>query len=262
MDKVHCYLSIIAAALVTVSILSIIFVTLHFILYPESNIYLHFNWMPAWLKNHWFTIALYGFLWMRMQMAFWTEILLVFVLILSYLVVNYPLVSHELVRGRAGYSTNSRLRLPNNLILEYRKFEVLHLNVMDVIGWVILPEQALIADAIMFNNYTLITGGQELGVVTTTVLVIFAGILMTVWVTILEACGIFHKQAETLVESFKRGHWSDKKKDRLYMDKFRKSCRPLGFRSVGGFCIKRLTGVKFIKGIIVGTLKVAITREF
>jgi hypothetical protein len=132
---------------------------------------------------------------------------------------------------------------------------------MDVVGWVILPEQALIADSIMFCNYTLITGGKELGGVTTTVLIIFAVALMTVWVTILEACGMFHKQAETLVESFKYGHrWS--RKDRLYMDKFRKSCRPLGFRSVGGFCIKRLTGVKFIKGIVVGTLRVALLREF
>jgi hypothetical protein len=262
MDKVHCYLSIIAAGLIPVSILAVSLLTLHFILYSESNIYLHLDWMPAWLKNHWFTMALYGCLWMWIQMAFWTEILFCFVLILSYFVLTYPLVSHELVKGRAGYNTSSRLRLPNNLILEYRKIEVVHLNAMDVVGWVILPEQALMADASLFSNYTLITGGQELGVVTTTVLVIFAGAIMTIWVTILEAAGIFHKQSETLIESFKRGHWSDKKKDRLYMDKFRKSCRPLGFRSVGGFCIKRLTGVKFIKGIVVGTLRVAITREF
>jgi hypothetical protein len=107
----------------------------------------------------------------------------------------------------------------------------------------------------MFCNYALITGGQELGGVTTTVLVIFAVALMTGWVTILEAAGVYHKQAETLLESFKRGNWSEKK-DRLYMDKFRKSCRPLGFRSGGGFCIKRLTGLKFIQGIVVGTLRI------
>jgi hypothetical protein len=258
MDKVHCYLSIIVAALVTLSILSITFVTLHFLLYPEANIYLSFNWMPAWLRNHWFTIALYGFLWMWTQMAYWTEILFYMVLILSYFAVTYPLISHELVRGRRSYNTVSRLRLTNNLRLEYRKLEVLHLNAVDVIGWVILPEQALIADAILFCNYSLITGGQQLGGVTTTVLVIFAVILMTIWVTILEAAGIYHKQAETLLESFNRGNWLHRK-DRLYMDKFRKSCRPLGFRSGGGFCIKRLTGVKFVKGIVVGTLRIALT---
>jgi hypothetical protein len=137
------------------------------------------------------------------------------------------------------------------------------LNAIDVVGWIILPEQALTADAIMFSNYTLITGGQELGGVTTTILVIFAMILTTIWVTILEAFGTFHKQSETLIESFKYGYghgWN--RKEKLYMDKFRKSCRPLGFRSGGGFCIKRLTGVKFVQGIVVGTLRVALLSEF
>jgi hypothetical protein len=194
-------------------------------------------------------------------MAFWTPILLCLVLILSYFVVTYPLVSHELVRGMKTYSTNSCLRWAKNLSLEYRKLEVVHLNLMDVVGWIILPEQALMADAIMFSNYSLITGGEELGGLTTTVLVIFAVVLMTVWVTILEAAGVYHKQAEKLLESFTYGlGWSIK--DKLYMDKFRKSCRPLGFRSGGGFCIKRLTGVKFVQGIVVGTLRVALLREF
>jgi hypothetical protein len=261
MDKFHCYLSIIAAGLVPLSILSIAFITLHFSLYSESNIHLHFNWMPAWVRNHWFFIAFYASLWLWMQMAMWTAIIFGLVITLSYFVVTYPLVCNELVRGRRSYNTNSRLRLTNNLRLEYRKLEVLHLNVMDVAGWVILPEQALVADAIMFCNYALITGGEELGGVTTTVLVIFAVALMNAWVTILEAAGVYHKQAEALIESFKRGNvWH--KKDRLYMDKFRKSCRPLGFRSGGGFCIKRLTGVKFVQGIVVGTLRVALTSEF
>jgi hypothetical protein len=255
MDKVHCYLSKIAAALVPLSILSSTLNTILFILYPESNIYLHFNWLPAWLRNHSLTIALYASLWLWIQIAFWTAIMFCLVLISSYFVLTYPLVSHEFVRGRKNYNTFGRLRLTNNLKLEYRKLEVLHLNVMDVMGAIILPEQALMADAIMFSNYTLITGGAGLGAVTTTILVIFAVVIMTIWVTILEACGIFHKQSETLLESFKHGNgWN--RKEKLYMDKFRKSCRPLGFRSVGGFCIKRLTGVKFIQGIVVGTLRI------
>jgi hypothetical protein len=190
-------------------------------------------------------------------MAVWAATIFSLVVTLSYFVIIYPLVSHELVRGRRSYNTGGRLRLTNNLKLEYRKLEVLHLNVMDVVGWVILPEQALMADAIMFMNYALITVGYELGCVTITVIVIFAVVIMTFWVTVLEVAGIFHKQSETLIESFKYGNghgWN--RKDRLYMDKFRKSCRPLGFRSGGGFCIKRLTGVKFIQGIVVGTLRI------
>jgi hypothetical protein len=258
MDKVHRYLGKITAALVPIIILCSALNTIHFILYPESNIYLLFNWLPAWLRNHWFTIALYASLWLWTQMAMWVATIFGLVSILSYFVVIYPLVSHEFARGRRSYNTVGRLRLTHNLKLEYRKLEVLHLNVMDVMGWAILPEQALIADAIMFINYALITVGYELGGITITVIVVFAVVLMTIWVTILEVTGTFHKQSETLLESFKYGYWSDKK-DRLYMDKFRMSCRPLGFRSVGGFCIKRLTGVKFIQGIVVGTLRILLS---
>jgi hypothetical protein len=129
---------------------------------------------------------------------------------------------------------------------------------MDIVGWAILPEQALIADAIMFCNYALITIGHQLDAVTITVLIIYGMVLTIVWVTILEFAGSFHKRANTLIKSFKYGHGSNKK-NRLLMDKFRKSCRPLGFRSGGGFCIKRLTGLKFMQGIVVGTMRVALT---
>jgi hypothetical protein len=237
------------------SILSGIIVGIHYMLYPESNIHLLLSWMPGWLRQHWFTVGLYGCVWVWMLMALWTAILFGLAVISSYLVVTYGIVCNELTMGRRSYSTNRRLRWAHNLSLEYRKLEVLHLNVVDIVGWVILPEQALMADAVMFCNYSLITVGHELGGLTNSVLVIFALGLMNVWFTILESAGIFHKNGETLIQSFKVGTgWS--RKEKLYMDKFRKSCKPLGFRSEGGFCIKRLTGVHFIQGIVVGTLRI------
>jgi hypothetical protein len=258
MEKRHRYLSRIAATFVPISILIPTITTIHFILYPGSNIYVLLKWMPVWLRNYPLTITLYGCLWLWMQMAFWTAIIFYVVLVWSYFTVTFPLVCNELVRGRRSYNTNTRLRSANNVVLEYRKLEVLHLNVMDIVGWAILPEQALIADAIMFCNYALIRIGHQLDAVTITVLIIYGMVLTIVWVTILEFAGSFHKRANTLITSFKYGHGPNKK-NRLLMDKFRKSCRPLGFRSGGGFCIKRLTGLQFMQGIVVGTMRVALT---
>jgi hypothetical protein len=72
--------------------------------------------------------------------------------------------------------------------------------------------------------------------------------------SILEASGMFHNQAIQLLESWKYGKWSTKR-EKLLMDKFRKSCKPLGCRSGGVYCIKRLTGLKFVHGIVVATLR-------
>jgi hypothetical protein len=45
--------------------------------------------------------------------------------------------------------------------------------VLDVVGLVILPQQALVADSIMFCNYALITIGDKLDGVTITALIIY-----------------------------------------------------------------------------------------
>jgi hypothetical protein len=163
------------AALVPVSILAPMILTMHFILYPNSNVYLLLSWMPVWLRSHWVTIVVYGSLWLWGQLAFWSAIVLCFFLIASYALRLLPLVYTELVKGRRGYTTSSSLRLAQNITLEYRKIEVLHLNGNETFGWLIIPEEALIADSIMFCVYALMTIGKALDGATAIVLIIFAG---------------------------------------------------------------------------------------
>jgi hypothetical protein len=173
----------------------------------------------------------------------------------SYVVVIIPLVYVELAKGRKSYKTISSLRWGGNLVLEYRKLEVLHLNLNDAFGWLILPQLTLIGDAILFCNYALISIGDELDGMTATVLVTFAAGLMVTWVSVLEAGGVFHKQAIELQKSWKFSKWTTKR-ETLTMKQFRKSCRPLGIRSGGVFCVKRLTGQEFVQGIVSGTLRI------
>jgi hypothetical protein len=246
------------AALVPVSILAPMILTMHFILYPNSNVYLLLSWMPVWLRSHWATIVLYGSLWFWIQLAFWSAIVLFLFLLATYALFLLPLVYTELVKGRRSYTTSSSLRLAKNITLEYRKIEVLHLNANETFGWLVIPEEAFVADSIMFCIYALMTIGKALDGATAAVLIIFAGGLMFIMFTVLEASGMFHNQATELLESWKYGNWSTKR-ERLLMDKFRKSCKPLGVRSGSVYCIKRLTGLKFVQGIIVGTLRILLS---
>jgi hypothetical protein len=212
----------------------------------------------VWLRSHWATIVLYCTLWFWTQLAFWSALVLFLILITSYALLIMPIVQTELAKGRESYTTSSSLRWGKNITLEYRKIEVLHLNVNEAFGWLVILEQALIADSIMFCNYAMITIGKELDGATGAVLIIFAAVLMLTMFSVLEASGMFHNQAIELLESWKYGNWSTKR-ERLLMDKFRKSCKPLGLRSGGVYCVKRLTGLKFVQGIIVGTLRILLT---
>jgi hypothetical protein len=254
-DKLQCYLSRLAAFLSIFSVSTPIILTMHFILYPNSNIYLLLSWIPSSLRNYWLTVVLYGGFWFWIQLACWSAIIISLIFMASYAVVIIPLVYVELVKGRKSYKTNSSLRWGQNLALEYRKLEVLHLNLNDAFGWLILPQGALIGDAILFCNYALISIGDELDGITATVLVTFAAGLMIIWVSVLEAGGVFHKQAIELQESWKYSKWTTKG-ETLFMKKFRKSCRPLGIRCGGVFCVKRLTGQEFVQGIVSGTLRI------
>jgi hypothetical protein len=241
--------------LVSLSISSPIILTTHFILYPNSNVYLLLSWMPVWLRIHWITVGLYGSFWLWIQFAFWSTLVLFMVLCSAYAALIIPLVRTELVKGREGYKTRDSLRLAKNITWEYRRIEVLHLNVNDTFGWLVIPEQALIADSIMFCNYALITIWDELDGPTAAVLIIFAGTLLLVFFSILEASGVFHKYAVELLESWKYCKWSNKR-ETLLMNKFRKSCKPLAIRSGGVYAVGRLTGQKFVQGIISGTLRI------
>jgi hypothetical protein len=92
--------------------------------------------------------------------AFWSAIVLFLILLTSYALLIMPMVQTELAKGRVSYSTSSSLRWGENITLEYRKIEVLHLNANETFGWLIIPEQALMADSVMFCNYALITIGK------------------------------------------------------------------------------------------------------
>jgi hypothetical protein len=72
--------------------------------------------------------------------------------------------------------------------------------------------------------------------------------------------GMFHKRGQELLECWRLARWSSKR-DRIWVDRFVKSCRPLGMRSKEHFCVKRLSGLTFVHVIVVGTLSLVLAKS-
>jgi hypothetical protein len=256
-DKMHWYLSWFSVASVACAIQTAIFATIHYIFFPDSNLYLLVRLMPEMIRNHWMTYIVHGCLWLWQLLALFAHLTFCFIVAVSYGVVIIPLVYTELVKGKKCYSTKCILRSTKYLIFEYRKLEILHSNVNESMGLSIIPLHALTENSILFCNYALFTMWVLFDGVTRALLIIFVVGLLVIWGSFLEGAGIFHMQAKALLESWRTGNWS--KKDRLMMDKFRMSCRPLGIRSGNCFCVKRLSSLIFVQQIVVGTLRLFLT---
>jgi hypothetical protein len=101
---------------------------------------------------------------------------------------------------------------------------------------------------------------QELDGLTAAVFMFVALALTISWVGFLEAFGMFHNRGKELLESWRLAKWSSKM-DRIWVQKFVKSCRPLAMRSKEHFCVKRLSSLNFLQGIVVGTLSLVLAKS-
>jgi hypothetical protein len=261
-DKMQRYLGQFTFLMTVVLELSSILVLTHYVIFPDSNIHLLLTWMPSWLRNHWITFILYGSLWVWLVMALYSIIAFILITVASYGSFIVPIVCKELVRDKVkGYKTKGLLRLlPKHLTMEYRKIEVIQLNVNEQLGVTLISLEALIGETVVFSNFALLTMWEELDGITAAVFVFVALGVTICWVGFLEGFGMFHKRGQELLESWRLATWSSKM-DRIWVGKFAKSCRPLAMRSKEHFCVKRLSSLRFLQGVVVGTLSLVLAKS-
>jgi hypothetical protein len=99
---------------------------------------------------------------------------------------------------------------------------------------------------------------KELDGVTVFVFTFIALTSTVAWGAFLEGFGMYHKRGQELLESWKFASWSSKR-DRLWVEKFVKSCKPLGMRSKL-FCVERLSSLNFVQRIVEGTLSLVLVK--
>jgi hypothetical protein len=172
------------------------------------------------------------------------------------IVVVYPIIQREFRAGLSPteYRTSNRMRRFENFSTEYRTLELLHKQAMSIFGVMIIPEQNLVGQFVLYSNYTLIKYWNELDFTIKCVITMMDLTVLCFWFIILEVCGRFYMEAAKSLKSWKLLPVRNRMEAK-YLSKFRKASRPLviGFGEV--FKIKRLTVLKFLRGIVKGTFR-------
>lgn len=160
---------------------------------------------------------------------------------------QYPLVSEFLER-------------PENIVHMYRSLQILVTDMCYTFGLAIPPIQAVLGQMVISTAYLLISGSRE-GASSQTrfTSVILCGTIpasIVSWTIMLTCAGMMHKSATDCIASWKTGwaHWGGVR-DRRYMGKFRKSCKPIYIGYPGFMIISRKSVVKFIQGVVRGTFR-------
>jgi hypothetical protein len=156
------------------------------------------------------------------------------------------------------YRTSCKMRRIDNFPLEYTILQLLHKQGMEFYGFLLIPTQTLVGQFILYSNYTLIRHWNELDVTMKYLIMMIDLTVICIWNAILEVSGRFHMDATKSLKSWKLLTVRNKMETK-YLSKFRKAARPLaiGFGEV--FKIKRLTVLKFIRGIVKGTFRALLT---
>jgi hypothetical protein len=162
----------------------------------------------------------------------------------------------------SNYTTKLVLRKPTELQRFYRSLEILVSLFNHTVRPIIIPLQSLIGNFSVFCNVTLITEWTKMDGVLKIILSVWAIIALFSWGPILHFGRRFHANSCATVKSWKFFEWP--KKEKKHLSKFRKSCRPLGIRVeevYGQLCMRKLSVLKFMKGICKGTFGAILALE-
>jgi hypothetical protein len=173
-----------------------------------------------------------------------------------------PLLHNELRPDKKSYMSLNKLRQPQSFTLFYRSIEILFVLLNEAIRPCIIPLQSLVGQFSLFCNYTLIIYWARLSPVVKIILLFWTTISVVCWATTLRLGGWINVNSKETLKSWKYFEWP--KKDKKHLSKFRKSCRQLGFRAdgeYGQYCMKKLSVLKFLQGIIKGTFRVLLTLQ-
>lgn len=174
--------------------------------------------------------------------------------VIIYGVLVVPFLAKELCLDRKEYKCLAVIRQPPKLIQMYRASQLLQLNALDVYQYPIIVSQALVMDLTMFACVMIIGFGNQMALSSKMMLLSWAFITCSVWTGVLMMGGYMHWNGGKVLKSWKYNQWSSKADKRL-MSKFRKSCKPLMFHCGKYYAIRRLSVLKFLRGISKGIFK-------
>ncbi|CAL8106442.1 unnamed protein product [Orchesella dallaii] len=171
-----------------------------------------------------------------------------------YGIVVFSMLIDEFCLNLRKYRTIDTFRNLDDLMFNYRCFQILQSCSMEVFGYILVPIQSTIMNLVVFCNFMMLIHGSELQIITLATMSLWSILCTSSWTFILFLGGYMHKSSERTFRSWKVHPWGSKN-ERKIMSKFRKSCRPVLIQFGNMYVIRKRTCLKFLRGITKGTFR-------
>ncbi|OXA53672.1 hypothetical protein Fcan01_10180 [Folsomia candida] len=170
----------------------------------------------------------------------------------------YPILMELRPELTTRHEAIEEVRQPGNIMREYSCLNLINMEVMETMGLLLLYIHSTYGQFCLFCNFVSIKKWDSLTYFTKVMLISWSVNGQLVWGLILETFGRMDMEAKKVPKSWKLIK-SGEKIERKILSKFRKSMRPLTFGEEGVFTMKRMTVLKFFRGIIKGTFRALLT---
>ncbi|OXA39701.1 hypothetical protein Fcan01_25431 [Folsomia candida] len=197
-----------------------------------------------------------------MSLTLWFMLLVACFSSVTYALPFFFLVVNELKweqNGEAGRQTIPELRnSAKNIVIEFNSVRILNCGMMKFLGPMLTLVNLMIGQFCLFTNFVVIRRWNEMASFTKAYFILLSTMFQLVWGICLEVSGRIHKNVNTVSKSWKY-FTLETPQESKYLRKMAKSCRPIGVGQDGIFIIKRISSMKFFRGIITGTFKALLT---
>lgn len=175
-------------------------------------------------------------------------------------VVPFVIWEFRVDRKTSKYFALSGLRRPPTIWHAWRTVQVLQLKVNDLLGVYIVPSQTLFGKMVVFATYHIFKHHKDMPRFTSMLLLAWTVGVTVFWCAILLMGGYLHFFTGKVLSSWKYNNWNElSRHERKIMRKFRKSCLPLYIGYGKTYIIKRLSVLKFIRGLTVSIFRALLT---
>lgn len=230
--------------------------SLFFLLFPNTPILISSSIPSTWFAPFRLTMAYIFPHYLCISMCAVFGAMLGVLAIYGVLVV--PFLMKEIRLDRTNYKSRKLLRQPLHLTHFYRSAQILQIRLLTMVQFMIIPTQTLISYLILFSSVMLIKFGNIMSLVSKGMLVSWILASLIFWASSLAIGGHMYWFGKKILVSWKCYSWSNRR-DKVYMSKFRKSCKPLMLNFGRTYVIRPLSVLKFLRGISRGIFKALLT---
>lgn len=178
----------------------------------------------------------------------------------SVVIVPFILLEFRVDRKKSSYFACHKLRTPPLLWSAWRTVQVLQGRINDFIGIVLIPVQMICSKMVVICVFLVIQHSNELSPSRKLLWIIWAVLTGIFWSMVLLLGGYIYLYGKKVLISWKYHKWEGiSRLEKRIMSRFRKSCIPISVAYGSTYVIKRLTVLKFVRGLVTSLFRVLLT---